>query len=82
MTEPVPTGNRLLAYAVHGYTASGLVFAMLAAMEICAANPDPRRVFVWFLIATLIITTFIGGKILGLLMNNQDAIRADMEAAE
>jgi phosphatidylcholine synthase len=57
MTEPASTGNRLLAYAVHGYTASGLVFAMLAALEICAANPDPRRVFLWFLIATLIDAT-------------------------
>ncbi|MFN3428876.1 MAG: CDP-alcohol phosphatidyltransferase family protein, partial [Candidatus Sericytochromatia bacterium] len=57
MTEPAPPGNRWLAYAVHGYTASGLVFAMLAALEICAANPDPRRVFLWFLIATLIDAT-------------------------
>lgn len=57
MAEPAPTGNRLLAYAVHGYTASGLLFAMLAALEICAAQPDPRRVFVWFLIATLIDAT-------------------------
>ena len=37
--------QRTCAHLVHAYTASGVAFAFLAAMELCAAEPDPRRVF-------------------------------------
>ena len=36
---------RTRAWAVHLYTASGVGLAFLAAAEICAPAPDPRRVF-------------------------------------
>lgn len=50
-------GQRLCAYGVHLYTASGVAFAFLAAAETCAAQPDPRWVFVWLTIAGLIDAT-------------------------
>lgn len=40
--------NRARAYAVHVYTASGVVLAFFAAAEICSAGPDPRWVFLLF----------------------------------
>lgn len=46
--------DRTRAYLVHVYTASGVVLAMLAAMEICAPEPDPRRVFLWLFLAVLV----------------------------
>lgn len=39
------TGQRARAYAVHLYTASGIVLALLAAMEIASPAPRPVRVF-------------------------------------
>jgi phosphatidylcholine synthase len=56
-TEPVTLGQKLRAYSVHVYTASGVVFAFLAAAEVCAPQPDPRRVFVWLIVAVLIDAT-------------------------
>lgn len=49
--------HRLLAYGVHVYTALGIVFAFLAAAEICAPRPDSRWIFSWLLVATLIDAT-------------------------
>lgn len=49
--------GRAAAWAVHLYTASGLVFAMLAAMETFAVHTDPRRVFVWLAVALVIDAT-------------------------
>jgi phosphatidylcholine synthase len=48
---------RLRAVLVHCYTASGVLLALLAAMELCAAAPDPRRVFLALAIAVLIDAT-------------------------
>ena len=45
------------AYLVHLYTASGVLFAFLAAAETCAPDPDPRWVFLWLLVAVLIDAT-------------------------
>jgi phosphatidylcholine synthase len=44
-------------YFVHFYTASGMIFAFLAAAETCRAEPDARMVFVWLLVAVLIDAT-------------------------
>ncbi|HET6231813.1 MAG TPA: hypothetical protein VFE05_17185 [Longimicrobiaceae bacterium] len=53
--EPRVTAvQRALAYGVHAYTASGIVFAFLAAMEMCGPRPDPRRVFLWLLVAVAV----------------------------
>ena len=55
---PAPTrAERVRAYAVHVYTASGVVFAFLAAAETCAPEPDPRRVFLWLALAVLVDAT-------------------------
>ncbi|HUG93617.1 MAG TPA: hypothetical protein VML55_22445, partial [Planctomycetaceae bacterium] len=45
------------AYLIHGYTASGVVFAMLAAVELCGREPDPRWVFGWLAVALFIDAT-------------------------
>lgn len=45
---------RVGAYAVHVFTASGIVFAFLAAAETCSAAPDPRLVFLYLAIQVLI----------------------------
>ncbi|HUP46788.1 MAG TPA: phosphatidylcholine synthase [Thermoanaerobaculia bacterium] len=42
------------AWSVHILTASGLIFALLAAIEICVPQPDARRVFLWLFIAVVI----------------------------
>jgi phosphatidylcholine synthase len=47
-------GQRARAYAVHAFTASGVVFAFLAAAEVCQPTPDPRLVFVYVAIQVLI----------------------------
>ena len=49
--------QRACAYLVHAYTASGVAFAFLAAMELCSAQPDPRRVFVFLFAAVAIDAT-------------------------
>ena len=51
------TEHRVLAMGVHLYTASGLLFAFLAAIETCVPDPDPRRVFLWLFVAVLIDAT-------------------------
>ncbi len=48
---------RIRAAAVHLYTASGVVLAFVATIEICGAAPDPRRVFVLLAAAVLIDAT-------------------------
>jgi phosphatidylcholine synthase len=50
-------GERARGYAVHVYTASGVVLAFLAAAEICTTWPDPRRVFLLFGAATMVDAT-------------------------
>lgn len=64
MSEPVsvtpgtaPLGTRILAYGVHVYTASGLIFVALAMLELFKAYPDPRWVFGWLLAATFVDMT-------------------------
>lgn len=52
--RPLTTGERVRGYAVHLYTASGIVLAALAAAEIFSARPNPRLVFVLFAAATLV----------------------------
>jgi phosphatidylcholine synthase len=46
-----------VAWTVHLYTASGVVFALLATLELFAPRPDPRWVFLWLAIAVLIDAT-------------------------
>jgi phosphatidylcholine synthase len=53
MTAP----RSLAAWAVHIYTASGILFALLATLELCKSEPDPRMVFVWLIVAVLIDAT-------------------------
>ena len=48
---------RLRAAAVHLYTASGVALAFLATAEICAAEPDPRTVFLLLALAVLVDAT-------------------------
>jgi phosphatidylcholine synthase len=48
------TAAAIRAYAVHLYTASGVALAFLAAVEICAPNPSPQRVFLLLAAAVLI----------------------------
>jgi phosphatidylcholine synthase len=55
--RPLTTGERVRGYAVHLYTASGIVLAALAAAEIFAPRPDPRIVFVLFAAATMVDAT-------------------------
>jgi phosphatidylcholine synthase len=50
----VTPAQRALAYFVHLFTASGVVFAFLAAAEVCKAQPDPRLVFLYLAIQCLI----------------------------
>ncbi len=49
--------RRWKAYFVHVYTASGVLFAFLAAVEISRVQPDPRWVFLWLAAAGLIDAT-------------------------
>jgi phosphatidylcholine synthase len=50
-------GSRLHAWAVHLYTSLGGVLAFFAAAEVCAAAPDPRRVFLLLAAAVVIDAT-------------------------
>lgn len=54
---PPDRAERVRAYAVHVYTASGVVFAFLAAAETCAPRPDPVQVFLWLALAVLVDAT-------------------------
>jgi phosphatidylcholine synthase len=49
--------QRIAAYAVHAYTASGVIFVFLAAMELFANPPDARRCFFWLLVAVVVDAT-------------------------
>jgi phosphatidylcholine synthase len=51
---PVTFAQRARAYGVHLLTASGVVFAFLAAAEVCAPAPDPRLVFLYLAVQVLI----------------------------
>jgi phosphatidylcholine synthase len=51
------TSQRVRAYSVHVYTASGVAVAFLAAAEICAPAPDPRRCFILLFAAVFIDAT-------------------------
>ena len=46
--------QRLFAWLVHFYTASGVLFALLATVELCRRDPDPRWVFAWLAVALFI----------------------------
>lgn len=48
---------RLRAWFVHLYTASGILFALLATLEICEAAPDARLVLIYLTVAVLIDAT-------------------------
>ena len=54
---PTTFGQTVRAYSVHVYTASGVVFASLAAAEISRGEPDPRWAFLWLAVAVLIDAT-------------------------
>ena len=45
------------AYAVHLYTASGVLFAFLAAAELLSRDPDARWVFAWLAVTLVIDAT-------------------------
>lgn len=51
---PASGARRAIAYAVHLLTATGVVFAFLAAAEVCRPTPDPRRVFIYLAVQMLI----------------------------
>jgi phosphatidylcholine synthase len=53
----VSSPRRVAAYLVHVYTASGVLFALLATVELCRQTPDPRRVFAWLVVALFIDST-------------------------
>lgn len=46
--------QRAAAYGVHLFTAIGVIFAFLAAAEVCSATPDPRLVFFYLAIQVII----------------------------
>ena len=46
--------RRCLAWSVHLLTASGLVFVFLATAELFAAEPEPRWVFAWLMVALVV----------------------------
>jgi phosphatidylcholine synthase len=51
------TVRRVAAALVHVYTASGVLLALAAAMEICSAAPDPRYVFLALAAAVMVDAT-------------------------
>lgn len=52
--RPVTAGERMRGFAVHLYTASGILLAAMAGAEIFSRRPDPRMVFVLFAAATVV----------------------------
>jgi phosphatidylcholine synthase len=50
-------GPRLPAVLVHVYTASGILLAFAATIEVCSASPDPRLVFLFLAAAVLVDAT-------------------------
>ena len=55
--QPVAIGRQIRGYAVHAYTASGIVPAYLATAELFQPDCDPRWVFFWLLVAVGIDAT-------------------------
>lgn len=55
--SPPTRAEQVRAYAVHVYTASGVVFAFLAAAETASRDTDPRMVFLWLALAVLVDAT-------------------------
>ena len=51
------SGPKFRAALVHVYTASGVLLALAATMEVCARAPDPRRVFLPLAAAVLVDAT-------------------------
>ena len=51
---PVTLRQRVQGYAVHVYTATGIVFALLAAVEMTQPLCDPRLVFLWLALAVFV----------------------------
>ena len=51
---PVTPAQRVAAYAVHVFTASGVVMALLAADEVAAPAPRPKLVFLYLAIQVVI----------------------------
>lgn len=49
-----PTVSRTYAYGVHFYTASGVFFALLTALELLKQTPDVRWIFFYFFTAVVI----------------------------
>lgn len=49
--------RRIAAYAVHAYTASGVIFVFLAATELFSEPPNARRCFLWLLAAVMVDAT-------------------------
>src|SRR5918993_1450628 len=50
-------GRRIAAALVHVYTASGVLLALAATIEICSAAPDPRFVFLALAAAVMVDAT-------------------------
>ena len=53
-SQPDAGQRGLAAYAVHLLTALGIVPLLLAALEICRPEPQPVRVFLWLILATIV----------------------------
>ena len=51
------TGPRIAAALVHVYTASGVLLALAATIEICSAAPDPQYVFLALAAAVMVDAT-------------------------
>ena len=51
------TGRRVAAALVHVYTASGVLLALAATIEVCSAVPDPRYVFLALAAAVMVDAT-------------------------
>jgi phosphatidylcholine synthase len=54
MSASFTPAQRTQAWAVHLLTASGTVLAFLAASEVTQPRPDPRRVFLWLVMAVIV----------------------------
>jgi phosphatidylcholine synthase len=52
--ERPTVGQKIAAYAVHAFTASGVVMALLAADEVASPAPQPKLVFLYLAIQVLI----------------------------
>jgi len=52
--ERPTAGQKIAAYGVHVFTASGVVFALLAAAEVASPSPRPKWVYLYLAIQVLI----------------------------